>query len=560
MTDFLRKKQQEPTSKFPSGQRTLSAAPSIPQDTRRPAARDLEAYKGRFRLRVKLSPKTKDHPDGELEHISPAVKDEQAYDTDNSDRNISPTWISTTVDNETPPVPVVPPSPLTTTPSISLVSIKHPNSITRSLIDYYLHAYWTNSAAVNPDGHWTSITFADPAMIHTKLSLVALHRLDRHQTSGRSLDQSVATDLNEAHLYHRGRALTLIQNRLAQTDLQHQMDDNLIGATALLTSLDDHSATWSGETQDKHMLALVSMINSRPVGSLSEPLRRVLLWVDLLRAALSERPPLLRPEAMITGDIRWEEDELESLAVDVLGYERAVSLPQSRTGAEGPPVSRYFHSILDRLGTLLVVGKQLQHLPASSSAHARRLFGNAVYRLEYELLATLSNPSSPSQAATTSPATATTAMPTLPQQQPHPALHRAVRDAALICSYANLRLQNSRFIFTRLARRIRSNLMVLLLQHEDTDDMELLAWIVAMGWKAAVLARDDEIRGWFAGRIGGLEWSGLVEGNDFVVGGVDVVVEMMGSTGELVDRTGVLGLSADEAQQLRFESRRDSVS
>ncbi|ETN45509.1 uncharacterized protein HMPREF1541_09341 [Cyphellophora europaea CBS 101466] len=407
------------------------------------------------------------------------------------------------------------------TPAASVrafIRIENPTARTRALLDYYLHAYWTNSIAVNPDGAWTTLTLADPAMIHAKLSLVALHRADRGQDGG-----------TPEYLYHRGQAMLNIKRRLEQGDSSR--DDGVIGTVALLASLDDHSQL-SSETKDTHLQAVAALVQERggiDSPQISDALRLVLGWVDLLHATLGEqRPSLGTPSMALTAT---PEDIRAAGAKDFKHSRR-------RGHAYGGTVGRLYDikshvSLLMDLKAIIIRPKRNREL--------RRLFSSSLWKLEYDLanIEDLAEQSDPWSERDTI---------------------RAFRDAAIVCSYANLREQNSVFIFGMLMQRIQRRLSSMLSnlqldqQYLNSGEATLLLWVLSMGWKAALMARSDGR--WFS--IRGVAVA-IRYGLSEKLFGTDATTTFDGDgdgDGDAEDPSFTLGLSASEVMQLQDEMQR----
>ena len=217
-------------------------------------------------------------------------------------------------------------------------------------------------AAVNPNGEWSIFFIADPAMVHAKLSLVAMHLADR--TTG---------EITPAQIYHRGQAMRIVERRLAQDP--DAVSESTIGAIALLASLDNHSE-WSVETRDTHMKALTSLIEARggiDSTQVSDALRRVVGWVDLLNCAINESKPFLRRSALAVTE---SQEELFA----TMGLELKAPLPHIRQQAR--PLRSIFN-ILRQLSWLISVNAILSTSP---SRKLRVQFSNSLWSLEYEIL------------------------------------------------------------------------------------------------------------------------------------------------------------------------------
>lgn len=321
---------------------------------------------------------------------------------------------------------------------------------TRELFDYYMRYYWTNSVAVNPNGKWTALALSNPAMIHAKLGLVAVHRADRRGM----------TDLPSEYLYHRGKALQILAGQLA-APTKHTSN---LGTIALLASLDDHSLL-SQETGHAHMTAVTALVESlggMNSPEISDPLRRVLGWVDLLHAVLVQNKPIL-------GRSRLHDVEIEDL--------RQYLEPEVRPADEAmSPVRGH----LEHLGLLIDVKRRLRNRHTDSDL--RQIFSNHLWQLEYELLSK--------------------DFGDLPWQSP--AAAEAFRHAVIVCTWSNLREQNSLFLFKMLTIRLKRSLSIVLSEVRDderwtNESLPLLLWLLAVGWKAAAHAHRNGR--WFSVRM-----------------------------------------------------------
>lgn len=366
------------------------------------------------------------------------------------------------------------------------------------------------------------MTLADPATVHAKLSLVALHRADRHEGG-----------LSHEHIYHRGQAIALITERLS--DKTAAISESSIGAIALLVSLDDHSQ-WSEASKDTHLLAIAAAVKQRggiDSASIGDPLRRVLYWVDLLHAAMSEQRPILgsKTTASVAPQPATRDARLQY---------RHHHQQQQHLAPELPTLT-HLYNLPEVLPILL-------HTKASLSPHSplppRAAFSDSLYAFE-------------------------TSLSHLPSLEPQVSDRHdlwssadslcAFRDAALICSYAQLREQNSLFIFGRLARRLQAYVTPLLDTSRDDKGLlggsvgtQVLLWLLLMGWKATMMARGDGR--WFSVRA--LETAlrygvatRLFEVSDQVEARTDL--EFEASDGA----TCFLGLEAGDMDRLRLEMK-----
>jgi hypothetical protein len=514
MDDFLRKQRQERNAPLNDGGKELSTSrPS-------PVVAPIAERKGRFRLKP-LPPKRQVKPQND-EHtldVPQTANSDSVAPGDTEHEAVAACSRTGTLLSE---ILVMPPAFRST-----ILGIQNPSPATQSLVHYYLQDYWSNSTAVNPDGVWTAITLADMAMLHAKLSLVALHRLDRFASAAKSSDVrdgwQADLDLRAAHLYHRGQAISLVQARLPHFNTASRADDrpmtfdsskecsNLIAAITLLTSLDDHSP-WVGETEDRHMRALAAMVDAKGGMDgpwISDALRRVVGWVDLLRASMGERRPLLGSR-ILTSDhaglnkmstaMRRASPALKS------SHANLDHMPTWLRAMSSNATLRKLQDILCRLNKLGQIKDGLQKVADINTQKNRLLFSDAVYNIEYDLAYVEEFAFTPggSSAMTESCWNGPFAL-------------RAFRDAAIVCSYAILREQNSRLIFGRLAWRIRGY-VGLMLEYSGSivgldylarpGDIALLSWVLAMGWKAALFAAKGIGEGDGA-KKGGRKWFAL---------------------------------------------------
>ncbi|KPI42640.1 uncharacterized protein AB675_2113 [Cyphellophora attinorum] len=493
MDDFLRKQRQERNAPLnDAGKEATTPRPN-------PVVAPIAERKGRFRLKpLPQRRQAKPQNDGQPQGV-PQTMNSDFVTLDGTDDGATAACSRTgTLLSD---ILVMPPAFRST-----ILGIQNPSPATQSLVHYYLQDYWTNSTAVNPDGVWTSITLTDMAMLHAKLSLVALHRLDRFAAASKSSDvqkgRQSSLDLRAAHLYHRGQAISLIQARLPHFNTSRDDDhrvtpavsnecSNLIAAITLLTTLDDHSQ-WVGETGDRHMRALAAMVDAKGGMDgpwISDALRRVVGWVDLLRASIGESRPLLGSRILTTNHAGLDElsTEIGRASPDLKSPRKNTDhMPSWLRAMSSNATLRKLQDMLCRLTKLGQVKDGLRKVADMNTQKNRLLFSDAVYNLEYELayIEDFAFNSDTSPEVTGSCWNGPFAL-------------RAFRDAAVVCSYAILREQNSRLIFGRLAWRIRGY-VGLMLEYSGSiigldylarpGDIALLSWVLAMGWKAALFA------------------------------------------------------------------------
>ena len=172
--------------------------------------------------------------------------------------------------------------------------IESPNSETMDLLEYYHVSFWENSFAGNPEGIWLSITLSDAALFHANMCLVAQHR----RASRNSFNSSI-------YYWHRGEAMRIIGNRLDSQD--EATSDATIAAVAILSNADNHGL-WTEDVQQSHIDGLTQLVSLRgglDKMSVSNQIKRVIGWADLLHAIAHSRHPRLT-----FGECRKDADRL----------------------------------------------------------------------------------------------------------------------------------------------------------------------------------------------------------------------------------------------------------
>jgi hypothetical protein len=105
-------------------------------------------------------------------------------------------------------------------------------------------SYSLNSHAINPDGNFFGHARADPAMLHSVLYLVALHRDLKYRISG-----------PRDGLHHGAEAFRIINERLQANE---SFSDMTIAAVAMLANkeVSTHYLHLSLSTHDTHDVAI----------------------------------------------------------------------------------------------------------------------------------------------------------------------------------------------------------------------------------------------------------------------------------------------------------------
>jgi hypothetical protein len=305
---------------------------------------------------------------------------------------------------------------------------------------------------VNPEGAWTVFVLADPALIHGKLGLVAAHLSDR--TTG---------EVSPEQLWHHGKALKMIQSRLGGK--AEDVSESTLGTIALLASIGGHTRGFEKQ-RDTHLNVLFALIEARggiDAPTLPEHLKRVFSWLDILRSTLEATPPTLT---------------LSHLAVTATHDEF-----RSAAGPEFAFKPLNFQHRVQPLKTLSVILQQVallsyvKSMPSiNRSKRLRKLFSNTLWRVEWNTLVLKESEQSQSIWGRRS---------TLD----------AFRDAVLVCTNSSLRLQNAILIYSKLVQRLRGQVAVVtdaaMAELLPSDEIRLLLWIMAMGYKASLLGHRD---------------------------------------------------------------------
>ena len=367
--------------------------------------------------------------------------------------------------------------------SIVPVDISDPE--TMSLMEYYFKSYWSNSLAVNPNGGWTLVALRDRAIIHAKMSLVAVHKADK-----------TGEVLPSAYLKHRGYALRLIAERLAEGG--DDFSDEIIGAVAILSSSDCHSH-WSDEVLDSHARGIAVLVANR--GGIDAPalhrnVARVVAWTDLLHSALREQPIML-------GRSRHAREVDLAEFGNIAGKTYATKTEQRKATQHLPsPVRNIIRQlrILSDIRTIL----STRRIP-----RLREMFSCMVWKLEYDILELQDEDRSLKSAEWCDHSIFDT-----------PIAFLVLRDASLIYSYSAFRDQNSTSSYRRISRRLEQYLFELV-SHLQTPhspsntlgetpdysfnvaslsagELVLLLWFAYTGWKGARLAHERSSTLWFS--------------------------------------------------------------
>lgn len=183
-------------------------------------------------------------------------------------------------------------------------------------------------------------------------------------------------------------------------------------------------------------------------------------WVDLLRSALAESPLVL---GLSRTAVLVSLDEFCAVAGGQQFKVRRLRVDRAR--------SPWLAQIRGLMRQLLLLLDVKAGIDARSPRKLRMLWSNSVWRFEYDL-------STVHELGIVGPWGEQSAL-------------RALRDAALICSYANLREQNSQVIFGRLVHRLKGYVSPMVRLGPDylhRDEVSVLLWVLCMGWKGSRVA------------------------------------------------------------------------
>ena len=336
---------------------------------------------------------------------------------------------------------------------------------TLALAEYYMHGYWSNSYATNPRGEWTAFAMTDSAIMHAKLSLVALHRADR-----------LRQPLPEAYLQHRGKAIKLIHQRL--NSASEALTDTSIAAVVLLASSDEHSY-WSQDVKDSHVRGMEALMRSRggiDSPTVSKALRRVMAWVDLLKAGINEAPLVLERSISAREPTR---EELDALMPDPIDWQL---VHRTLDGWNYLP-----HLVKDIVRQLRILSLMKAALLGSRTKELCEAFSDMIWQLEYDRLDLARSDDVDSVPDGGSPIFAERSG------------LDAFATAVLIYCFSELRDQNSIVIFSKLTKRLKTHLsrLMRILNASKSGEMptvehSLLIWMLYMGWCSARLSDEEE--------------------------------------------------------------------
>ena len=347
----------------------------------------------------------------------------------------------------------------------NIIPIDVSNVATQTLLEYYFKSYWSNALAVNPNGGWTRLALRDAAILHAKLSLVAVHKADQ-----------LGESLPPAYLIHRGQALHLLSERLAEGG--DAFTDQDIGGFVILSSSDYHSG-WPDEILANHARGIKALVDRRggiDAPDLSMSVSRVIAWLDLMQAAFLESPILL-------GKSKYAVEPDPSDLGSLTGHTPTVS-PDQRVATQGFPP--YVKNIIRQLRVL----SDIKHtLSIDRKPTVREIFSNMLWKTEYDIIE-LSDEIAYHRNGddTMFECQATISM---------------LRDAFLVYSYIVFRDQNSTALFKRLVKRLQRYTTEVLgsMRHLgglSSAELLLLVWVCFTGWKATRLARIAG--GWYTDR------------------------------------------------------------
>ncbi|TVY46211.1 hypothetical protein LCER1_G009186, partial [Lachnellula cervina] len=131
------------------------------------------------------------------------------------------------------------------------------------ILQYYHTSYSMNSHAINPEGNFFGYASTDPAMLHSVLYLVALHRELKHGILG-----------SRDGLHHGAEAFRIINERLQGNE---SFSDMTIAAVAMLANKENMNGNY--DISKMHMRGLGKMIETRGgVQKLPGVFLRIVTW------------------------------------------------------------------------------------------------------------------------------------------------------------------------------------------------------------------------------------------------------------------------------------------
>jgi hypothetical protein len=363
---------------------------------------------------------------------------------------------------------------------------------TLNLLQYYHVSFWANSYACNPEGRWLSTALMDPAMLHSTLSLVAIHRRDRF-----------SFDLSKMYFKHRGEAMKIIVHRLSDTD--QAISDATIGAVALLSSSDNHF-DWSSEVQSQHSTGLARLIAMRGgIKSLrtNRHIQRVAGWADLLHSSLHSTKPSLDLPFSSSLESQLDDESREDIDLETGARLRSIRLQ---------PLPSPVAQIIQALRKLT---KSKISLLNDRNETVCQSFSDMLWKLEYgilELQDVLKR--RPKTVQSTS----------LFWSAP---MISSVGTAALILSYSSLRDLVAPILFYKLESKLKLHLSKILEpcdklpndsrttkkarrsenfwgDHLNGNELSILLWVLYLGWEGS--RYHDKNRTWFATQIARVCW------------------------------------------------------
>ncbi|KUJ17967.1 uncharacterized protein LY89DRAFT_732670 [Mollisia scopiformis] len=335
--------------------------------------------------------------------------------------------------------------------------------LSENLLVHYNTEYTMNSVAINAESNFFSFVKTDPALFHSILYLVSLHR-----------DIWYGLVDSPISLYHGSEAFRIINERLENNFI---FDDVTIAAVAML------NLNGRYDLSKMHMQGLKQMIQTRGgPPSLSGVFRRIVTWSDFCFANVWNIQPSFPRLPSTPPNSPTSSPSLRILESDPDLY---ILKPSHLFGSSSPIIQ-----IINNFRTLtrLLPPSQTPSLPKSVRMHA----SNLIYDTEYSLLA-LNPPSSTPDSFSLALSNCGFVFESLP-----------LRTALHLYLYLSIRLiPTSSELVQSMLLRLKDSLEQLGIVEWWESDEERRIWLLWIFWVGAVAAKSEE-RWWFVSQVGRL--------------------------------------------------------
>ncbi|KAE9989238.1 hypothetical protein Vi05172_g4282 [Venturia inaequalis] len=244
----------------------------------------------------------------------------------------------------------------------------------RRLLHHYHHDFTQNSFAINPEGSFFDFAVNDVGLLHSILSMVALHFGLSHSNE---FDSNPSGPVHDQAFYHQSEAIRSVNQTLGAS--RDSPSDSLIATVALLANYETMNGTMLSATM--HVKGLKRMVELK--GGLqglrrNKVLQRIIAWTDFsysstwnMRSVFSRLPQLSgSPTAILSQQALPSQTLLQGI--------HALSVVQ-------PEVLEIMHD-------LNIISKAISLSSSPNDTAITTLnISNAVYSVEHRLLSVRSD-------------------------------------------------------------------------------------------------------------------------------------------------------------------------